>query len=165
MGRVFENGQHLALLHDLPLVHHDYSVGYLGDDAEIVRDEDDAYAQVVAQVAQQTEYASLHRHVQGGGWFVGEKNVRVGDQGHRDHGALAHAAGKLMRVGTGSFFGVADTHFLHHLDGPLLGFLLCNIFMDENGLGHLIEDGQVGVEATHGVLEDHGNSFSAYGPE
>ena len=47
----------------------------------------------------QLEDLRLHGHVERRRRLVGDQQLRVVDQRHRDHHALAHAAGELVRVG------------------------------------------------------------------
>ena len=70
----------------------------LGDDAEVVRDQQDRHAEPLAQLAQQLEDLRLDRHVERGRRLVGDQQLRVARERHRDHHALAHAAGQLVRV-------------------------------------------------------------------
>ena len=48
--------------------------------------------------ADQVEDLRLHGDVERGGRLVGDQQLRVADQRHRDHRALPHAAGELVRV-------------------------------------------------------------------
>ena len=50
------------------------------------------------QVAQQLEDLRLDRHVERGRRLVGDQQLRVARERHRDHHALAHAARELVRV-------------------------------------------------------------------
>ena len=104
-------------------------------------------------------------NAEGGGRFVGKKKIGVRCQRHGDHDALTHAARKFVWVGTSSLFGIAYPDLLHHLDGPALGLFTVNFLVNEDGFGHLIDDSQVWVKATHGILKDHGYPFSPNGPE
>ena len=50
------------------------------------------------QVAHQVEDLRLDGHVERGGGLVGDQQLGVAGQRHRDHRALPHAAGELVRV-------------------------------------------------------------------
>ena len=55
-------------------------------------------------------------------------------------------------------FHVVDAHQLQHLHGPLAGLLLGDLLVvGLQGLDELVADGVDGIEAGHGVLEDHGH--------
>ena len=78
------------------------SVGRAGDDAEIVRDENDARAGLVLQLLDELEDLRLNRHVERGRRLVGDEQLRPARQRHRDHHALPHAAGELVRIAVGA---------------------------------------------------------------
>ena len=82
----------------LAAVHHGHVVGDFGDHAEVVRDEDDRHAAVVAELAEDFENLGLDRDVEGGGRLVGDQQLRVAREGHRDHHALLLPAGHLVRI-------------------------------------------------------------------
>src|SRR5699024_12615834 len=88
--RLFDHG---AELHDRDLV------GDLGDHTHVVRDEHDTHPAVPLQFGEQVEDLGLGGHVQGGGRLVGDEYPWSAGQGHRDHDALAHAAGQWEGVG------------------------------------------------------------------
>ena len=52
----------------------------------------------VLQVAHQVEDLRLDGHVERRGRLVGDQQLRVAGQRHRDHHPLAHAAGELVRI-------------------------------------------------------------------
>ena len=68
------------------------------------------------QVLQQVEDLRLHGHVERGGRLVGDQQLRVVDQRHRDHRALAHAAGELVRVVVDAAVRLRDADPVEHLD-------------------------------------------------
>ena len=81
-----------GLLDELAAVHHGDLVGVAGDDAEVVGDEHERHVAVAALLAEQVEDLGLHRHVECGGGLVGNDQLGLAGQCHRDHRALAHAA-------------------------------------------------------------------------
>ncbi len=85
-------------------------VGHLGDHAEIVGDQDDGGAGVAAQAAHQVEDLRLDGDVERGGRLVGDQQPRAAGQRHGDHGALAHAAGQLVRIVVDPLLGRGDAH-------------------------------------------------------
>ena len=82
-------------------------VAELGDDAEIVRDQDHGGAELGSQARDQLEDLRLDGDVERRRRLVGDQQLRVVDQRHRDHHALAHAAGQLVRIARASRSGVA----------------------------------------------------------
>ena len=75
-------------LDDAAGIHHQHAVGGLGDDAHVVRDDDDRHAELVAQVHQQVEHLRLDGHVERGRRLVGDQQLRPAGERHRDHHAL-----------------------------------------------------------------------------
>ena len=152
-----------AGLHQTPRVHDGHSVGHAGHHAQIVRDEDDAHAGLALHVAQQIQHAGLHGHVQRGGGLVGQQDARAQGQGDGQHAALPHAAGKVVRLQAHARLGIVDAHQLQQLEGPLSGLLRAHAAMAAQGLHDLVAHGQGGVEAGHGILEEHGGLRAAHG--
>ena len=66
----------------------------------------------------QVEDLRLRRHVERGRRLVGDQQVRVADQRHRDHHALPHAAGELVRVVVDPALGVRDADLPQELERP-----------------------------------------------
>ena len=103
-------------LDDAPGVHHRDVVGDLGDHAEVVRDEDDRGAGLLAQRAHQLEDLRLDGDVERGGRLVGDQQLRPAGERHRDHHALAHAAREPVRIVVEAPLGRRDAHAAQHLD-------------------------------------------------
>ena len=81
-----------AVLHDATRIHHRDLVGLLGDHAEVVADEHERHPPFALESCEQLEDLCLNRDVERGGRLVGDEDVRVERERHRDHHALAHAA-------------------------------------------------------------------------
>ena len=84
-------------LHHAARIHHHELVAHLGDDAEIVGDEDQRQAMLALQVAQQAQVLRLDRQIEAGGRFVGDQQARLAGDADGADDALAHAAGHLVR--------------------------------------------------------------------
>ena len=87
-----------ALLDLAAGVHHHHAVGDVGDDAEVVGDQDDRGPEPARELAQQVEDPRLDRHVERRRRLVGDQHLRVAGERHRDHHALPHPARELVRV-------------------------------------------------------------------
>ena len=96
--------------HDLPRIHHCHAVGQVAHDAKAVRDEQNAHAEALFHIAQQIEDLRLDGHVQRGRRLVSHEQFRPGGQRHRDHHALLHSAGKLVRIITEARFRRGYAH-------------------------------------------------------
>ena len=107
---------------DLAGIHHGDAIGGFCHDAEIVRDENHRHPHLALQLLQQFEDLCLDRHVERRCRLVGDQHGRAAGERHRDHHALPHAAGELVRVFVDPLFGSGDAHPFEHLDGPLPRF-------------------------------------------
>ncbi len=95
---VVEDVVERALLDDPARIHHADAVGDLGDDAEVVGDDDHRHPELSLQLLEQTEDLRLGGDVESGGRLVGDQQLRLVCQRHRDHRPLPHPAGELVRV-------------------------------------------------------------------
>ena len=68
------------------------------------------------QLLHQPQDLRLRRHVERGRRLVGDQDLRVVDERHRDHHALAHAARELVRVVVDALVGARDLDLLQELD-------------------------------------------------
>ncbi len=99
MPRRAEQLEHVRGLDDAAGIHHRDPVGDLGDHAEIVGDHHDRHAELALERQKQVEDLRLGRDVERRGGLVGDQKLGPAHQRHRDHHALAHAAGQLVRIG------------------------------------------------------------------
>ena len=109
------------LLDHLPGVHHGDLVGQLGDQGQVVGDEEHRQVHVLAQLLQQLDDLGLDRHVECRRRLVGDEQARLAAERHGDHHPLAHASRELVRVGRQPPGGVGDVHALEQLDSPRPG--------------------------------------------
>src|SRR4051812_17424809 len=79
-------------------IHHRDAVADVGDDGEIVRDEEIGEAVLALQVDQQIDHLRLDRDVERRHRLVADDEARPKRQRPRNADALALAAGKLMRI-------------------------------------------------------------------
>ena len=161
MLRLREDLRGRPVLHDPACVHHHHRVRGLGDDAEVVRDEDDADVELALDLLDQLEDLRLHRHVERGGRLVGDQDRRVVHERHRDHRALAHAARVLVRIVACARLRVRDPDVTEHLDGPLAGVVLAFVRVREHRLCDLVADAVHRVQAGERILEDHRDVLAA----
>ena len=89
-------------------IHHRDRVADLGDHAEVVADQDDREPAAVAQLEQQPQDLRLHGDVEGRGRLVGDQQLGAAGERGRDHRALAHAAGELVRIGADAPAGIGN---------------------------------------------------------
>ncbi len=118
MARAFQDRLDRTPLDDAAGVHHGHVVTHLRNHAEVVCDQHDRGVGAPAEIAEQVQDLCLSGDIERRGRLVGDQQRGVVDQRHRDHHALAHAAGKLVRVGLHPPRGVRDTDLGQHLHGP-----------------------------------------------
>ena len=155
--RVVDRG----ILDHLAGIHRDHARAGLGDDAEVVRDQHQRRVRGLAEVAQQFQDLRLHGDVERRGRLVGDQQLRPADQAGRDHHALAHAAGELMRIVVDAPLRRGDADAAEHVEGPLPRLFLADAGVDAQRLGDLVADGEHRIERAHRLLEDHGNAAAA----
>src|SRR5215831_18932444 len=86
------------LLDLAPGIHDDHALRHLRHDAEIVGDKDDRCSKLALQVHDEVKNLRLDGDVQCGRRFIGDQYLGIAGERHRDHGALAHPTGQLMRI-------------------------------------------------------------------
>ncbi len=144
-----------AVLHDLPRVHDRNLVRDVGHHAQIVGNHDEGGAVCLLNVLDKVQDLGLNGHVQGRGGLVRNQQLRIHRHGQGDHGPLAHAAGKLVGVLPEAVLGAGDAGQSQRLQSGLFGLRLGLAAVFHNALHDLPAHSHGGVEAGHGVLEDH----------
>lgn len=82
----------------LTAVHDQHGVADLGHQSQVVGDQDEGGIGFLLQFGHEVQDLRLNGHVQGSGGFVGDQQFGLTDQRHRNHCALPHAPGKVVRV-------------------------------------------------------------------
>jgi hypothetical protein len=142
-------------LHHLTGVHDDDPVADLGDHSQVVGDEEDSHPDLVAHLGEQLEDLCLDRDVERRGRLVGDQDLGLAAQRHRDHHPLTHAARELVRVLTQPLGRVRDPYELQNLDRPSLAGLAAGSAVSAYRLRDLVADGERRVQAGHRFLENH----------
>ena len=158
---LMEDGLAVGGFHHVAAVHDVDALGVAGHKTQVMGDHDDRGVGLLGDGADHFQQLGLGGHVQGRGGLVGNEDVRVGGHGHGDHDALAHAAGELLGIVVVAGFRVGDVDHLHGLDGALAGLLGGEIRVEQYVLLDLVAHGQHGIQAGHGLLEDHGDATAA----
>ena len=152
----------LALFHLVAAVHHQHAVGHFGHHAHVVGDEDHAHVHLVLQLANELQDLRLNGYVQRGGGLVGNEQLRLAGQRHRNHHALAHAARQLVRKAVEHVARFRNAHQVQHAQrlGTRCGAVHALVVAD--GLCNLLTRREHGVQRRHGLLEDHGHIGAAH---
>ena len=153
--RPVEHIVHIADFDDAPRVHHGDAVGESGDDAQVVRDQDDRRAGCLLGRPEHIENLRLDRDVERGRRLVGDDHVGLVGHRHRNHHALPHAARELVRKRRRPPRGVRDAGERQQFDGARMRRLSRHVVVNENRLGDLIADRVHRRERRQRVLENH----------
>ena len=159
-GRV-EHGDRPALLDDLALRHDAHAVRHLAHDREIVGDEEQRHVQAFPQRAEERENLCLDRHVERRRRLVGDQEIRLVGQRHRDHDPLALPPGELVRVRPQPLLGLLQPHEVQQLQRPRTGFPAAHRPVHEQDLSDLLLDRVQRVQRGHRLLEHHPDAFAA----
>ena len=110
----------------------------LGDDREVVGDEDDADLELLAERHQQLQDLVLDRHVERSRRLVAEDQLRLERERDRDHHPLLHPAGELVRIGVVAPRGIRDAYLPHQLERALARAPSAVVEPHERALGDLV---------------------------
>src|SRR5262245_3307395 len=160
--RVVEQLLHRRLLDDLASIHHRDAIAHLGDDAEVVRHEDQRHAGLALDVLEQIEVLRLDRHVEVGGGLIGDDQARAAGERDRSDDTLAHAAAHLVGIVAHPLLGRWDPDSLQQVLHARPQRPAPKLLMEERGLGDLPKDREERVQRCHRILEDHGDPPPAH---
>ncbi len=76
-----------------------------------------AHAQLFLNVGNKLQNLRLNSNIQRSGRLIGDQQSWLTGQRNRDHDALAHSTGKLVRVVIKAGLGGGNADQPHHLDG------------------------------------------------
>ena len=143
-------------------IHHRHAVRRLGDDADIVGDEEDARALPLAEVAQQIEHLRLHRDVERRRRLVGDDEAGPAGERHGDHDALAHAAREMVRILRQPPLRLGDADGFEKLHGAGAKGRAIEVEMETQGFRDLGADGEERIERRQRILEDRADVAPAH---
>ena len=159
--RLGEDLRGVADLHQLAALHHADAVGEAAHQVQVVGDEQQRHAHLALQLVQQRQDLRLDGHVQRGGRLVADQQLRRAGQRHRDHRALALAAGELVRIGVDLGLGVGDAGAVQQLDGARARGVGPQRLVQRQHLDDLVAHGVQRVQRRHRLLEDHADARAA----
>ena len=124
--------------------------------------QDHRHAGFLLQLLHQAQHLRLGGHVKRGCRLIGDQQVRLGDHGHGDHRALAHAAREFKRIGAPSALRVGKADALETLQHLALGVGFGGGAMQVDHLDHLIADPVKWRQRTHRFLKDHRDAVATH---
>src|SRR5258706_15796701 len=142
-------------LGEVARVHDDDAIGDARHNTEVMCDEHDSGVEVASQTGDELENLRLDRHVERGGWLVGDQQLWIARERDGDHDALAHAAAELVGIRAQAASSVWNADGFHELTCPPAGFRLREAKMDLQGLDDLLLDTQHWIQARNRILKDH----------
>jgi hypothetical protein len=162
---VLRRRQHVeaaTLFDDPALQHHGDIAHVMRNHAEVVADQQHRGAVLLRQFHHQVEHVALHQRVERRGRLVCDQQVRLQQHHRGQHDALAHAAGKFMRIGVEAMDGVGNADALQHREAALADLAARQpAMMQREALGHLPADGHRRIERYHRLLEHYADMRAA----
>ena len=138
-----------------------HAVGDAGDHAQVVRDEEQRHALLVAQRAEQVEDLGLDGDVERGRRLVRDEEDGVAREGHRDHRPLSHATAELVRIVAQPLSWARDADKHEERLSAVQPLPARHAAMALQRLGDLLADREDGVQVDERVLEHHGDTVTA----
>jgi hypothetical protein len=162
MLRIGEEVRRLGDLDDLAGVHQRHAMRHARDDGQVVRDQQQPQALRLLQFLEQIEHLRLDGDVERGGGLVGDQEVGLGRQRHRDHHALLLAAAHAERVVVDAALGLGDADPAQPLDRLRARRLAAQRGVGLDRLDDLRADLHHRIEAGGRLLEDHADAPAAH---
>ena len=162
MLRIIEYFVAKAYFYYVTCVHNGYSVRNLCDHAKVVRDIYYRQAVFFLQLLKQLYYLRLYGNVKRGSGFIANKNVGVAGYCRGYYGALAHSAGKFVRILLIAPFGFGYSNVRKYFYCSFARCAAMQVLMQLQRFLNLLADGFERVKAGHGVLKHHGNLLAPY---
>ena len=155
MRRRGEDGPRCSGFHHASLFHHDNPVAIGRGEAEIVGDQDRRHAALAGQFHDQLHHRLLGGDVETGGRLVGDQELRAAGERQCDDDALAHASGKLERIGVVALARPRDPNLIEQLDRLFGDLRRRSLDVLEQQILDLMPDLADRIEGGARVLEDH----------
>ena len=137
-----------------PRIHHVDCVAEGRGEPEIVRDQEHAHLPLVDEPAEQIDDARLRRDIERRSRLVGDQDIRVDGDRHRDHHALTHSARELVRVAVEAARRNGNADVPEQIDRASARSVLGDVLVDADRLDDLVTDRVHRVQRGHRVLVD-----------
>ena len=150
-----EDVARLTIFHRASGVHHQHLIADPGDDAEIVGNHNDRRIELALELIKQCHYLRLHGYVQRRCRLIGNQQLRPAQQRHRNHDALAHPAGKLVRIHFHPFARLGHFDRIQHFHRLFKGFGFAQRFMQHQDFHQLFAYPHIRIKRRHRILKNH----------
>ncbi len=134
-----------AGLDDLAGVHDDDAIRHLGDQEEIMADQEQAHGRFALDGSEPIEDLGLDGDIERRGRLIGHEQLGLGCERHGNHHALLHAAGQVVRIVAQAPFGRGDADSMEERDDFGVGVRLGSV--EAEGFADLAPDSHDRVEA------------------
>ncbi|MNZ58722.1 hypothetical protein D3C78_767370 [compost metagenome] len=154
-----------ALLDDRAFFHHHDAAGITRHHGQVVADEENGSAFRPRQLDHQFHDIALDDRIKRRRRFIGDQQSGFQQHDRGQHDALAHAAGKLVRIGRQRTFGVADAHPSQHVENFLATLFGRQLRVKDQPLLQLPANRHRWVEGGHRLLKHHADLRAAETPK
>src|SRR5215475_5948271 len=110
MRRLVKNRPHWGPFDQLAGIHHPDVVTHLGNNPDVMGNEDHRQTAALLNVLEQIEILRLNSHIQAGGRLIGNEQLWLTGNTNSTHNALTHASTHLVRILTETYLGRGNTY-------------------------------------------------------
>lgn len=158
VSRLREQGSFWCVLDDFSQIHHGHPMAKMGDNAQVVRDEQERQLPFVLEAFEQIDNLRPDRHIQSTDGFVGEDDFRIRGKGPSNADTLALPPGKLVREFRHGASRKAD--LFEQLTHTFLAFSSVSQPMNDEWLSDDGANGHARIERAVRILKNHLNTSS-----
>ena len=149
------------VLDDAAVMQHQHPVAIVGDDAELLRNEQHRRARRLHGLPHLVEKLRLDRHVEAARRLVGDEQLRPRRERDGDERPLRHAAGKLVRISLNAALGIVDADHAQHFQGALARLFVGRAIVGAIGEADLAADAQHRIKGAARILDDDADFAAA----
>jgi hypothetical protein len=153
-----------ALLHQFAGIHHADAVGIFRHHAEVVGDQQHAHLPLGLEPAQHVEHLRLDGHVERRGRLVGDQELGLARQRHRDHHPLAQPAGQFERIAVEPARRIRHAHGIEQPARGVARGLPGEPAVQRQCLADLLAHLDDRIQRQHRLLENHRHLPAAHAP-
>ena len=104
-------------------VHDTYSVRNIGNNAKVMRDDQNRRIIFSPQFIHEFDNTGLNRYIQSRRRLIGNQKLRISAKHHTDHNALPHTARNLMWISFHPLLYIGYFDISQHIASQLIGLL------------------------------------------
>jgi len=144
-----------ARLDDFTVRHHTDAIGNLAHDTQIMGDEQDRHSKFGLEFFQQREDLSLDRDIESGRGLIGDQEIGIVRECHRNHDALTLPTRQLVRIAVQATFWILDTDEVKKFERASPRFGCGCALVEHQSFCDLLLDPMQWIERGHRLLKDH----------